>query len=739
MAKDESSFSWAIWTPNTTFRLCNVTWDMSYRDIVKFDNPTEQYNWFQRQPATEFKGGSMSRFGLPVRLPIPFNEASKYNYLVVYNDYPTIEEPRVWYYFVQSLTYVNANVTQANIMLDVWQSFQFDIELGMCYVERGHAGVANTNQWKDHGKTYLSLSEGLDTGSETAITHQQWKSLMGVDSEGGVDLPNYGVIVVSNTDLTADAGDERNPHLKTASGSFFESLPNGCQFVYFDKWLEFTQFMLGVSDTPWVSQGITSIYLCPRIDPSYLGDIQDIHGGKGYIPHGGWKNRVYEFLKIGNFRQYFNIPQRYRYLRKFLTFPYASIELTSLNGQSLILKPELIDSDDLTIDEMHGMAQPNARLKFYPKGYNSNGGNVIDKPTQGTEAYGNGAAIDSGEYLSAACGIDNLPQFTIVNNNALAVIASQAHSLNWQYSNASWAQAKTQMGANNAYAQAQLSTQYATQGNKLAIGNRNAMNSITANSLTNSTDIAQQQAQNAAAINMIGTAANGVVGVAGNIASGNGAGAIGAIVGTGINVAQQGATYANDTAARQANLQNTLGTNAAQTSQANSYGTQTTNLSNSQTMEFADMNRNLANAVASGDYANTIAGINAKIQDMALIQPSNSGAMGGDAFNVSNGNFGLLVRFRQLQPYAMQMIGEYWLRYGYYVQRFMTPPQGLMCMTKFTFWKMHELYIKSSTCPEEYRLTIKGIFEKGVTVWAKPEYIGQTDYGDNEPMDNISF
>ena len=66
-------------------------------------------------------------------------------------------------------------------------------------------------------------------------------------------------------------------------------------------------------------------------------------------------------------------------------------------------------------------------------------------------------------------------------------------------------------------------------------------------------------------------------------------------------------------------------------------------------------------------------------------------------------------------------------------------PDSLMCMTNFTYWKLHEFYLRSSTCPEEYRLTIKGIFEKGVTVWNNPNKIGVTDYADNDPLPGISY
>lgn len=752
--ENESLFSWTYWTPNTSFILCNVPWDMSYRDIVKFDTPEDRDDYFnnlQNYSKVEHIGSAtMAKFGVPVRLRIPFNQAAQYNYIIAYNNYPDIEKPKKWFYFIQTVNYINAYTTEFTIMLDVWQSFCFSIDFGMSYVERGHVGVANENQNDNHGRKYLAIPEGLDTGGDMTVVKQEWQSIFHNNSDDYSE--NFGIVVVSNVDLEQDPGDIQNPHLNTAKGSNFENLPNGCQFIYFAKASDYVEFAQQATQYSWVTQGIVSIYVIPKLSKNDRGRKINILGGKLNnspdawdlsIVGNTWMHRVKSYLKISNFRNNFRIPERYKYLKKFSVYPYAAVELTCLNGQSVILKPELVQDDDLNIDEVHEFSQPGARIKFTPEHYNTNGANRIDNPALGGVVAGDGtslgAPIDNGEYISVACGIDNFPTLTIVNNSATAIIAGQAHSLAWSYQNADWSQAKTMMGVNNAYAQSQIGTQYSSQGNRLAIGNRNAMNGITQSSLQTSNSIQAQQQQTDYNLQQFGTLVNGGLGVAQNALGGSVGGALGAAIGTGVSAATNAVANAQRTTTRESNLSNTLATNAATVAQANAYGTATTNMSNSQTMQFADMNRSLGTSVAQGDYANSVAGINAKVQDTALTQPSESGTMGGDTFNFSNGNWGLLVRFRQLPPAEMANIGEYWLRYGYYVQRFMIPPKNLKVMSKFSYWKMHELYIRSSTCPEEYRLTIKGIFEKGVTVWNKPEYIGTTDYADNEPMQGVRY
>lgn len=298
---------------------------------------------------------------------------------------------------------------------------------------------------------------------------------------------------------------------------------------------------------------------------------------------------------------------------------------------------------------------------------------------------------------------------------------------------------KTQMGINNAYAQAQLGTSYASAQNRLGTSNRNAMNAISNQSAQMSTDLTLKNLGFNNQMSQLNTIGSGVANAVGSAVTGNIGGVAGSIAGTAIGAWTNQMTYDNNVSTANQQLANTQTTNNASTSQANAYSLAQTNLSNQQTLQFADMNRQLAQATAQGDYENTIAGINAQVQQTQTVPPTTSGALGGDAFNLANGLIGVMVRFRQISPAAMRSIGEVWLRYGYYVQRFMRLPTNLMAMSNFTYWKLHELYVRSSTCPEEYRLTVKGIFESGVTVWADPDKIGVTDYADNVPLSGIAY
>ncbi|WP_298049159.1 hypothetical protein [uncultured Bifidobacterium sp.] len=738
--------SYAKWAPNTRFKLLNVTWDMGYRDIVRFNDATARDKWMDAAEGVEFQGCTMAKYGLPVRLPLPFAQASRYNYLMAVNDYD-FDTPRRWFYFVQTCEYVNAGTTQMNIQLDVWQTYQFDVTFGRCYVERGHVGVADKNQMADWGRGSLDLPEGLDTGSTTLLTAEHWHSLI-----SGMTANDYGfgVLVISTTDLSQDGGDDTNPTVVTSSGSEFETQVNGTDVFYFPNPSVFRALMsLAGQSKPWMAQGIISIQMVPRLPDALLQNAQELRKFCGNtigsdvnsyyrlgLPNRTQSARTVDAIVLKGFRSLSNwqIPERYKYLKKFFTAPYTWIECSCLNGTVITYEPQYIPSDDLTIREAFNYGPPKPRLNFYARGYHALS---IGSRQPGPEAVG--APIDTGEGFNAAFGITDFPTFMGVNSGSALALANTAYTRAYQQQSADWAYQKTMMGVNNAYATAQVNTQYANQSTRLGNANRNAMNTISNNAAQMSTDLTLKNLAFNNTMNQINTIGSGIGNTVGNLISGKPGEALSSAVGATIGAVTNQLTYGNnvDTANRQ--LTNTQTTNNATTSQQNAYALASTGLSNRQTMQLADMNRSLASATAAGDYANTIAGINAQVQQTQVTPPTTVGALGGDSFNLANGIFGVMVRFRRIGDAAMRSIGEFWLRYGYYVQRFTTMPNSCMAMSNFTYWKVHELYLRSSTCPEEFRLTIRGIFESGVTVWRDPAKIGVTDYADNAPLDNITI
>lgn len=722
--------SYAYWAPDSTFRLVNVPWDSGYRNVVEFADRAAQDAWFDGLPGVTVARASMQRYGAPVRVDVPFNRASLHNYLVVEQPYG-FDTTRRYYYFITDCMQVNANVTQLNVYLDVWQTYLFDRTWGQAYVERGHIGVANENQMRLRGREYLDIPEGLDCGADYRIVDERTQHYMSWnrhDDEYIKDTSKRMLVIVSTTDLTTDPGTVENPRLRTATGSWVSTIVNGAA-VYFVRGNDHVfQIWNRLSQYSWVSQGILGIWLVPDIvadDPK--GDYGiDYHlFGKDDYPTitlagnlARWQTvmDVKDFVTMDNL----GIPDRYRHLRKFLMYPYCAVELSMTNGSAVTLKPQYFKTDSIALDSAQWYGAPSPRMWVMPRDYNG------------------------GERFSVTVGMDDYPRLVGVSSNSITWLASNANSLRHQQQSAEWSQNKTMMGVNNAYAQANESAALSQR----QTGRANALSSnLTA--LSNATRSNENLMAVSRMQNDLGWAdANAALGLGNGVANTVAAPSGPASAALGVYNQASGAIsgYAErhsrfDLAVNQANASTALANDsatAAQSLQAANAGASTDDAANV-SRRFADQNRALGQAVAQGDYANTIAGINAKVQDAQLMPPSTVGTLGGEAALVALDQCLIQLRLRRVGQAAMRDIGEVWLRYGYYVQRYMTLPARLRCMSHFAYWKCQDVELVRGAMPEEFRLTLKGILEKGVTVWSDPDIIATCDRGDNAPLPGYRY
>jgi hypothetical protein len=151
-----------------------------------------------------------------------------------------------------------------------------------------------------------------------------------------------------------------------------------------------------------------------------------------------------------------------------------------------------------------------------------------------------------------------------------------------------------------------------------------------------------------------------------------------------------------------------------------------------------DSNRGLADWAARGDYANARASMDAKIQDAQMIPHGMSGQFGGETFNLVNDEMRLTLRVKMVDQAAIAVTGEYWMRFGYPVRRTVRIPNDLRVMSHFSYWRVTEVYLKTAGMPEGFRQALRGIMEKGVTVWTNPEDItGMIDPAVNKPLPGI--
>lgn len=698
------------WPVGTEVTLMQVPWDANYRDIVIWDN-VQQRNAYLDAQAISGTGWRSKRFSYcrpnePISVPVPYSAAYKYNYAVVQNPMQPVdgeEQPLKLCYFILSTDYVAPGTTQLTLQLDVIQTYQFGVCLGNMFVERGHMGVSNAvfkngvqNLQGQYLRKYLNVPEGMDIGDSYVMANHEWYPL--------TDASTYDIgkiIIISSADLAADPGTVDNPNLNVADGQNADGIPSGCN-VYSMDLSTFKAVLNYMKEKSWVAQCIQSVSTFPARLLSAGVDVE-LFGNSGITMQFLGETDTLElplktYATTGNIYQQLSngVPDGYHDLYKAYTYPYSVIELTAYNGNSVFVKPELVYGNTLALTVIGCAVAPFARIGVFPTNYGQafEGGQPVNYNQytwHGFDGSDHTGVIPSGDFLDSCLWLADFPQFSIVNSNYITYLASTAHTRAYQYESAGWQNAKSNAAS----------------------------------------DLAYTQAMNQTALNEANRYDQGPIG-APQIANYAGQ-AIGAIEGGLNRLTGQPAVSSNEvTLAGAANY-------LAQRQTGNLAFNATQDLSR----QVAGQNLDYAKYAARGDYANQIAAINATVQDAALQAPSTVGQMGGQGFMWKNGIVGFAVNYKTAGGAAMRTVCDFWARYGYKIQRFYNfenaKMPALKVMNHFSYWKVSETYITCAKANEAEKDAIRGVLEKGVTVWGNPSEIGNIAPIANAPLYNIEY
>lgn len=716
------------WPVGTEVVLLQVPWDANYRDIVVWNNQLERDDYFDAAYAGDSKRWTSDKFSYlppnePINIPVPYSAAYKYNYVVVQNPMQPVEyeeQPIRLCYFITSASYINPQTTMITLQLDVIQTYQFGVSIDRLFAVSGHAAISNAAMDQSLGavtgnvlRRYCDIDEGVSVGNTYAVIGKEWFPFTEPDT-GELGW----VIVTSTANLAADPGTIDSPNLNVADGQSADGLPSGCN-VYSMRQTVFKQFMEALQEKSWVAQCIVSVTTFPSrllsagpevelfgntgVTMHFIGDT-DALTGKQYIEIADIYMKLCEW---GFGRDYAMRPYR-----KLLCYPYSVIELTTYSGNSIFLRPELFQGNRISLMAVCCAIAPFARVAMVPMAYNCNGSDESFK----TDSYqylrlGDGkpstCVINTGDFLDTTLWLTDFPQFSIVNNNYITYMASTTNTRQYQYSNAAWSLNKSNMGAQNAYGNAMLGAEN-TQENFNASPNGLA-NAIGRQAVT--APVISQDGLGGWASPSIGDIVNGALGNAMGQIGANSWGSAQDIVGN-----MTGAT------------QNANNVNLAR--------------------QVAGNNLSLASQVNQGDYENAIRGINAAYQDAQLTPPSTAGQLGGNGFLWKNGLSGFGIVYKQACGAAFQGACDYMLRYGNQIHRYININGGmakLKVMKKFSYWKASETYIDCAKANEAEKDVIRGILERGVTVWGDPDDINHTELRPddeaeyNAPLYNISY
>lgn len=124
--------------PNSDVVLCRgVPIESDYRHTLYFDSIADQNNYFFSKAFKQFHNVSYQRERRNyITLEIPATQVYACNYLLFKN---TSYGEKWFFAFVDSVEYVNDNVTEIHYELDMMQTWMFEYTLMQCMVEREHS------------------------------------------------------------------------------------------------------------------------------------------------------------------------------------------------------------------------------------------------------------------------------------------------------------------------------------------------------------------------------------------------------------------------------------------------------------------------------------------------------------------------------------------------------------------------------------------------------------------------
>lgn len=678
------------WVAGSSCRMVHVPWDAQYTKVVQFDSPEardEYLNGLQCSVNLEIKNQTYIRPNTPIVVDAPYSAVYGANYLIVDNPAQPVEgaKPEQLFYFITDTQYASPASTRLILQLDVWQTrFMAGAELSTGFLERGHYPVKHAYDDLQEGaslcstlKKWCTAPEALEIGSDYLTYVHSVASLQG----------QCYIAIVSTADLANSFGSVSAPVLRTASGTTeADNVPSGASVYLLDasRFDDFTAYMAAY---PWVSQNIVGMYYVPRVLMDGAPGTQQTVGDSGipiYRTFAGMTDHVFSSVNLKN-ATLTNIDAAWRdtynaYL-KLQAYPYTVIEMTAFNGSPLMLKPECFGVDNTEIRAYTFLQQADYRAAFMPRGYGFQGDYGMAYNYQDVDGTGHQAFSWFGDWMDSCLWVGDFPQFSTVNNQATLALASTAHTRQYSYDAVGWQTARST--AQNRAALEQSNMSLATQ----------AANQQITNDLINK----QQQ---------IGIMSGGV-GVVGSLLSANFGGAAAGAAQTGLNYLSSQASQ-NAQNAQFANNQQLQGS-------------------------VADLNYQLGQYMAQSNAQQSIAAINASVQDTQLTPPSIVGQQGGSLFNLKNGLIGVFVRVKRLQQLAKVRVSQYFQRYGYAYGGWIVLPDRLNIMSEFSYWKVLDLALECATANETESEAIRGIFARGVTVYSDPEKLSDGDVSANMP------
>lgn len=776
----ENEFDYRRWDADVRMRLYRVPWDGT-NDVPGFETDEARDAWFDSQAGHAVTLASALHV-MPdgtVPLPLPFDMACRYNYVVV--EFPiatSATEPighegangcRRWHYFMRAVEQRSASCTLCEVTLDDWTTFSNSCEFGYMMLERGHAPMA---------------ASSVDSYLSNPLANSRYLLAPDVSFGGRALVSASNDVVLNDGEMWACIVTDANPRASwgtKAEGSWTTPAPswNETQGMLAPFAFAVPATSLGLllaaidADVPQFKRTVRCVFMASEKLLS-LGEAFAFAGVECRDVTATERTFPLIDLEAGMF----GYPAEYAGIAKLYTYPYAHVEVADESGNVTIVHVEdTTGSLDLTAS---------ISLAFPFVG--------IDAAVIGVgSAYARSIGFSNlTERSMTACGMWyealmhwDVPTFEVTQRasvaNDYATHFDRAQAVTAYEASYSNAVASADAGKANAYASADASVANVANSGAAQVNNteiavtasaanvaRSNEASTTITGIGNSTNQAAQaydaglqrgvqeaDANAVAATTLINAAAT----IGESLATGNPAAIAGGVLSAataGVNAAvmlnankekvelsitnsQNKVTSQNNSntyiTAESTDTQtdNITTSNDATTRQtANAVNAANVNAANSANVAKSNATRSRDTSVANAGRSRDVAesAVSNSIAQAGLRAPLAFGSASGTSSTVTRPMLASANVVTQSRS-AIAQAGDAMLRYGYALgMQWM--PEKLAVMPKFTYWKASRANVlPGNGVMEESRERIARLLENGVTVWTRPEYIGRTSIYDN--------
>lgn len=377
-----------------SIQVCSVPWDQGEAhigqrslsgigNVVHFGSTAKRDAWFNAIPDTEcFRWETKFKelhSDLTLRIPLPFDIASNYNYVrVTYNlfandesplQYETDEGMRSWFYFIREARFIAPSTTELLLLDDAWQTWIYSLDITNMILERGHAPAFATK-----ADAYLAdplancsdlLSEDINYGELQKVTKAQATVLNSEDMRA---------VIVCSSNPTGTWGSRAGNDWKVPASACYDGagVPNMYAFAVVVN--ELDTFLTNVNSTsPQFKQSVQCVFFCAS-ELLSLGRAYTFCGVSCYPVQGG-ADPVSKAI-LTRTKADWGYSSKYANLAKLYTYPYSAFEITDEKGNAELVRIE-DTAQALTMDVAANVVFPYINIVGSIRGIGGSASNTL--------------------------------------------------------------------------------------------------------------------------------------------------------------------------------------------------------------------------------------------------------------------------------------------------------------------------------------------------------------------------